>query len=212
MLSLLSPRTTSWLGFAGVAWFVATVAGAGWGWADYSHLANYISESQARGTPHGQALRTVGALPAGLLLAIFAWRARALLPASPAASLGFAVLALGYGVGTVLCALFPCDYGCGRLGGSASAAQLVHNLVGLLTYLTVPAALILLGATARRWPGGKVVSLGGLGCGLIAVTGALVFLGDLQSPFAGLVQRVTEGAILTWFVLCARYLHQSEVG
>lgn len=193
---------------AGVAWFVATVVCAGWGWADYSHLANYISESQARGTPHGTALRYFGSLPAGLLLALFAWRTRALVPASAGARFALAVLAFGYGLGTAVCALFPCDYGCGRLGGSASAAQLIHNLAGLLTYLTVPPALIFLGATARGWPGGKVVSLGGLGGGLIALTGALVFLGDLQSPFAGLVQRLTEGAILAWFALCAWYLRK----
>lgn len=75
-----------------------------------------------------------------------------------------------------------------------------------LTYLTVPFALSALGIAARNWPGGKNVAAAGLICGLIAVVGATLFLGNPASPVAGLIQRLTESAVLGWIVICVCYL------
>ena len=202
---------TFWAGIFGVVLFVVTCALGGWHIEGYRHVAQYISETYAAGTPHGRWLCFLGFIPAGLLLTAFAWQARRLVPATLPASAGFIALGLFYGLGTVVCSLFPCDPGCGRLSSdNASASQLIHNLAGLLTYLTVPATLITLGVTARKWPGGKTVARAGLICGVVAAIGAVLFLGNPQSPVAGLVQRITEAAILTWIVICAFYLRRAE--
>jgi Protein of unknown function (DUF998) len=204
---------TFWTGITGVSLFILTCVLGGWQFDDYSHIAQYISETYATGTPHGPLLRFLGFIPSGLLLALFAWGAHRLLPPSGAARAGFLGLGLCYGLGTVVCSLFPCDPGCGRLSPSnASPSQLIHNLAGLLTYLTVPLALIALGVAARKWPGGRFVSLAGIVCGVTAVVGALLFLGDPTSTVAGLIQRLTESAILAWIVICAAYLRGRSTG
>jgi hypothetical protein len=208
----MSPVKTFWAGIIGVGLFVVTTAVGGWQFADYSHVSQYISETYAAGTPYGRWLRFVGFIPAGLLLAVFAWGAMQLVPRSSATRVGFWCLGLCYGLGTVVCSIFPCDAGCGRLSGDASFSQLMHNLSGLITYLTVPFALIILGVAARKWPGGKFVAAAGVACGLVAVVGAMLFLGDPVSRVAGLIQRIVESAVLGWIVICALYLRGRRAG
>lgn len=209
----MSRSSVYWAGICGGGLFVAACVLGAQPFGGYSHVSNYISETYAVGTPHGKLLRFLGYIPAGLLLAAFARGARSLVPPSMGARAGFLCLGLFYGLGTVVCSLFPCDPGCGRLSsGNTSASQLIHNLAGLLTYLTVPLALIVLGLAARKWPGGKNVAAAGLVCGAVAVAGATLFLGNPASPVAGLVQRVTESAVLGWIVICARYLKHPRAG
>lgn len=205
-------RVTHWAGIGGAGLFVAACVIGGWLLPGYSHVTNYISEAYARGTPHGVELRFFGFIPAGGLLAIFAWGAWRRAPKSALASLGFLSLGLCYGLGTAVCGFFPCDLGCGRLGGRPSVSQLIHDLTGLATYLTVPAGLILLGIAARGWPGGRRVARAGLVGGTVAVAGALLFLGDARGPFAGLFQRVVESAVLLWVVLAAHYFRRLADG
>lgn len=195
---------TCWAGISGVALFVITCVLAGRQVEGYSHVSQYISESYARGTPHGEMLRFAGFTPAGLLIAVFAWRARWLVPRSAVAQMGFLILGIFYGLGTVVCRVFPCDPGCGRLSsGNVSASPLIHPLAGLLTYLTVSFALLALAGPARQWPGGKRIAAAGFTCGAIALGGASLFLTHTNSPVAGLVQRITEAAVLAWIVICA---------
>jgi hypothetical protein len=204
----MSPSRVAWAGWIGVALFVGTTILGGCQWSGYSHVANYISESLAAGTPHGAVLRWLGVVPAGVLFAAFAWGALRLVPPSPAARIGLHVLAVAYGLGTVVCAVFPCDFGCGRFSATVSVTQVIHNLAGLVTYLTVPAAILVLGVAARHWPDGRRVAAAGLGCGAVAAVGALLFLANYESPVAGLLQRLTEGAILVWIAFAAAWLHR----
>ena len=198
-------RVTHWTGIGGVGLFVAACVIGGWRLPGYSHVANHISEAYATGTPLGVELRFLGFIPAGILFAVFAWGARRIAPKSAVATAGFLILGFFYGLGTSVCGLFPCDLGCGRLGGRPSVSQLIHDITGLATYLTVPAGLILLGVAARGWPGGQRVARAGLVGGTVAVVGALLFLGDVRGSFAGLFQRIVESAVLLWIVIGAHY-------
>jgi amino acid transporter len=83
---------------------------------------------------------------------------------------------------------------------------LIHNLTGLLTYLIVPISLIILGIAARKWEKGRNVSFAGIICGLISILFVGILSADLQSEFAGLYQRIIEGAVLIWIIKCSFYL------
>jgi hypothetical protein len=170
----------------------------------YSHVAQFISESYAIGTPYGPVLRFAGYLPAGLLIALFAWTAMRVLRVKTWGKLGFGTLGVFYGLGTALTAFFPCDAGCGDADPTVS--QLIHNLSGFLTYLTTPGALMMIGAALRKR--GSVRELGTLAlvCGIVAMIGFVTFVGVADTGYAGLVQRVIECSILVWIGVCAARL------
>lgn len=75
-----------------------------------------------------------------------------------------------------------------------------------MTYLIVPLCLLMLGVAARKWANGKYVSYAGIGCGLIAMLFVGILSSDLHGNFAGLYQRIIEGSILAWIVICSVYL------
>ena len=176
----------------------------------YDPIAQFISESYAMDTQHGVALRFFGFLPSGLLIAVFAWCATRCVPPSRQARIGFAGIGIFYGLGTVTTVFFPCDAGCNKELIDPSAAQLIHNLSGLLTYLTVPVALLLLGMAARTWPHGARISRMALVLGALALVSAWMFLADPGSPVAGAIQRIAEGCILLWIVACAWHIGRTR--
>jgi hypothetical protein len=113
---------------------------------------------------------------------------------------------------TMMTVVFPCDFGCGRLPTEVSVSQWVHHLVGLVTYLTVPPALLWLGATARHWSPVRAVAWAGWWGGAISLVGAWLFLVFRDAAIAGLLQRITEGAVLVWVLIVAVALNHPDRG
>jgi Protein of unknown function (DUF998) len=200
----------SWFGMLGVLFFTASTILAGLQLPDYSHVSQLISESYAIGTPYGLPLRFAGFLPAGLFLAAFAFYAVRAFPASGIASAGFTLLGIFYGLGTVVVSLFPCDEGCNKAMADPSISQIIHNLTGMLTYLLVPACILMLGIAALKWPKGKYVAFSGIAFGLTAILFAGLLSVDRNSTIAGFYQRVVEGSILLWILVCSIYLRSLE--
>ncbi len=194
-----------WFGILGVVFFIGATVLGGLQFSDYSHLSQFISESYAIGTPYGVQLRYFGFMPSGIFITLFAFLAMKAVPKSTISQIGFSGIALFYGLATVLVSLFPCDKGCDSELVSPSLSQIIHNLSGLLTYLIVPICLIILGIAARKWENGKYVSLFGIICGATSMFFVWVLSSDLQSDFLGLYQRIVEGSILFWIVVCAIY-------
>jgi len=197
---------TTWFGLFGVLFFVSATIIGGMQFSGYSHLSQLISESYAIGTPYGIPLRYIGFLPSGIFMAAFAFYAARALPKSTPATFGFIGLGVFYGIATIIVSLFPCDKGCGKELVDPSLSQFIHNLTGLLTYLIVPISLLILGVAARKWPDAKFVSYAGIVCGLIAMLFVGILSSDLHGNFAGLYQRIVEGSILAWIVVCSVYL------
>lgn len=195
-------RKTAFLsGILGVVLFIAAVLIGGAVLPGYSHVAQFISESYAIGTPLGPVLRFAGYLPSGILIAVFAWTAMRALRVRKWGMLGFWTLGVFYGLGTALTAFFPCDAGCGDADPTLS--QVVHNGIGSLTYLTVPGALIMIGASLRKRHALKELGTLALVCGTLALIGFVTLVGTADTGYAGLVQRLIEAAILVWVAVCA---------
>lgn len=197
-------------GMIGVALFAAATVVGGLQFEHYSHVSQFISETYGTGAPWGHDLRLFGFIPSGMALLLFALLALSVLPRSTGATVGLVGLGVFYGLGTVVCSIFICDQGCGRNGEMVTASQVVHNIMGFLTYLIVPPCLVLIGLAARAWPDGLVVSRAGLLCGALAFLLFMLFVADPGSSFVGLIQRVLEGAVLLWVLLCS--LHLFRIG
>ncbi len=200
---------TSWLalitGILGtLAVFLVTVLG-GANFPNYSHASQFISELGASGAPNARIINLAGFLPAGLLISaftFFAWRS---LPRSRATTLGMLGLAL-FAIGYIAAAFFPCEPGCRP--AQPSLSQAMHNLLGLAGYLTAPLSLLVLGWAARRWSKAAYLStLGFIGGGLALLS--LLFLSP-DFRYAGVAQRVLEGSVLGWVVVCALYINGSS--
>jgi len=198
----------SWFGLLGVLFFISAAFLGGQQFSNYSHISQLISESYAIGTPYGLQLRYLGFLPSGIFITAFAFYAARALPKSAFAKFGFAGLGIFYGIATIIVSLFPCDRGCDKELVDPSISQLIHNLTGLLTYIIVPICLLILGIIARKWTNGKYVSYLGIACGLTAILFVAILSSDLNSKVVGLYQRIIEGAILVWIVVCSFYLRK----
>jgi hypothetical protein len=111
---------------------------------------------------------------------------------------GLAFFALGYLVAVV----FPCEGDCRP--AEPTLSQAIHNLFGLAGYLFAPLSLFLLGWQARRWPKAMHLSvLGFIGSGF-ALLGLLFLSPDFK--YVGVAQRILEGSVLMWIMMCALYL------
>lgn len=158
--------------------------------ADYDARAQYISELGALGAPAAAAVNFGVFLPTSLLVLVtVVWLARTLrrdlrLPV---------LLLLGVAVGNLGAVLFPCDAGCPVEG---TPRQGLHNLIGLLQYLSGGIALVWLGRRAAR--GGFVV--GGL-----VVLASLFLMGGPGEAWRGFWQRVGELMLYGSLPLLARW-------
>ncbi len=201
-----------WFGLIGVIFFISATILGGLQFSGYSHISQLISESYAIGTPYGLHLRYFGFIPSGIFIAVFTFLAVKVLPKSKFTKIGFLGIGLFYGLATVLVSLFPCDKGCDKELVDPSLSQLIHNITGLLTYIIVPLSLIILGIAARKWGNAKYVSFLGIIFGLTSILFVGILSSDLQSKFAGLYQRIIEGSVLVWIVICSFYLRNFHKG
>jgi hypothetical membrane protein len=171
------------------------------GFPGYSHTAQFISELGARGAPQEILIRFAGFLPAGVFMILFAIGAFMSLPRSALTTIGLVGLAM-YAMGYIVALFFPCDPGCRP--AQPSASQAIHNLFGLIGYVLAPLSLVALGFTARTWPGGRHLSWSAYIAAAAALVGMLTL--SPKSPYVGLSQRLIEGAVLIWILMCGWYV------
>ncbi len=186
-----------WSAVIGYLILVVMIVAGGAAWPGYSHYSQFISELGATGAPHGRLVSLGGFLPIGLLLTLFAVLAIFIEPRSGLRTAGFLCLAL-FATGYTGAAFFPCDAGCRSV--TPSASQMMHNLFGLGGYLAAPVGLVLLGISARTWPGGRPLFPLAIVCAVLATGG---FLTMVDTPFGGLSQRILEAAVGVWILACA---------
>ena len=202
----MNKTITFWLGILGALFFITPSVLGGLQFENYSHISQFISESYAFGTPYGIYMRFFGFIPSGILITVFSFSCWKLLPKSSVLKMGLFGFGVFYGIGTIMVGLFPCDEGCNKELINPSVSQLIHNLFGGLTYLIVPACLILIGFSSRKWSGSTSFSTLSIICGTIALMFSMLLLSDPDGNYIGLFQRITEGSILFWLINFAFYI------
>ena len=164
----------------------------GTGRADYSSLANYLSELGASGTSTQRLTNTL-AVPLtgiGCISIILALWHR--LPAVKTIRAGLICLILGIPLGYFGAVIFPCDYGCPVQG---SSKQAMHNLLGLVQYPLGMIGFWYLAANLKTRPFWR------LACGLAAAAMAIGFvmmISPNQASFRGAWQRLGDYTCLLY--------------
>ncbi len=199
-----------WTGIIAVSLFVFTTIIGGFLYPNYNHISQFISELYAVDAPNADTLRYYGYIPSGALFFLFAVFAIMETPKSFLRAVGFLGVGFGYGIGTIVCGIFTCDAGCNPEFINPTLSQMIHNLMGFVTYFIVPVSIFIIAIVSRKWKNGIAFS----NLSFILALLSFIFVGllnaDLQSPYKGLIQRIIEGSILVWIVLCSFYLAKNK--
>ncbi len=195
-----------WTGILGVLLFVITTLIGGFFHPNYNHFSQFISELYAVDAPNADLIRFYGYVPSGILFILFTLLANKVTPKSSLKSIGFFGIALGYGLGTIICSIYNCDAGCNPQFINPSVSQLIHNLMGMLTYLIVPFSIFLIAIASTKWKNNLQFSFISFLISAISFTFFIVLNLNLDSPYKGLIQRIIEGSILFWIAYCSFYL------
>jgi Protein of unknown function (DUF998) len=199
-----------WLGILSVITFVITTIIGGFLYPNYSHISQFISESYAVDAPKADLLRHFGYIPSGVLFLLFSFFGNKKTPKSTLKSIGFFGIGFGYGFGTIICSIFNCDSGCNPELIDPSLSQIIHNLMGLITYMIVPFSILLIAIASRKWKNGLYLSNISYLVFIISFLFVVILNANLGSQFKGLIQRVIEGSILFWIV-CISYFIQKNL-
>lgn len=206
----MSLNPTSLLGITGVTLFIVATILGGFLIEDYNPVSQYISESYAVDTAYGKLLRFFGFIPSGILLAVFSFSAIKYFPVSKLIRLGFSGIGIFYGLATVVVGIFPCDKGCNPEFIDPSISQLIHNLMGLLTYTFVPFSILAIGMGLRKLKTHFRLSGIAMACALNAIVFISILFYDPHSNYAGLIQRIIEGTFIFWIIVCSLFIKNSN--
>lgn len=199
----MNRRVISLIGISGVSLFaIASVVG-GLLVENYSFVSQYISESYAIDTEYGMVLRTFGYIPSGILITLFCFLAYRKFPSSSLIKSGFYGLSIFYGIATIMTGFFPCDSGCNPDFVNPSVSQIIHSLVGMLTYAFVPISIVLIGLGLKRSPGYSRLSQKAIIYGVVSGALVILLLSNPASNYIGLIQRGIESLFIIWVITCA---------
>ena len=194
-----------WLIVALILSYLLMLFGGGALKPGYSHLSQYISELNAAGTPYAATIGWLGFVPFGLLGAALLVATASKAPVRGASRLGYWLL-MAEPVAYIGSALAPCDLGCPVEG---SVSQALHNLLGLVTYLSTLVGLVLLSFT----PGlPRLRRAGWIVLAVLWLTLFALMLDESLMPWRGLLQRLAEWLVYGALLACAwRLLGRRDV-
>ena len=199
----MNNKITFFIGILGVSLFVVSSILGGLLIENYDIVSHYISETYAIDTEYGIILRIFGYIPSGILIALFCFLGARYFQPSKLIKIGFYGIGIFYGLGTVIVGLFPCDSGCNKELIDPSFSQLIHNFVGLLTYLFVPVFMILIGLGLKRSPNNNPFSLQSIVFGAVSIFLVSILVTNSASEYIGLYQRMVESVFAIWIIFCA---------
>jgi hypothetical protein len=199
----MNNKLTFLIGIVGASLFIISSILGGLLIDNYSIISQYISESYAIDTEYGMVLRTFGYIPSGIFIAIFCFTGVRFFAPTKLLNIGFYGIGLFYGLATVVVGMFPCDSGCNKDFIDPSTSQLIHNFMGLLTYLFVPILIILIGLELKKIEKNTVFYLQSIVLGVISFLFVSVLFLNSNSKYIGLYQRIIELVFILWVVFCA---------
>jgi hypothetical membrane protein len=163
---------------------------------EYSHVANFISKLGATGTSDAALMNYAGFVPAGTLLTGFGVSLGKLLPRGGPVLVA-SVLATVFGLGILASGLLSCDPGCPRAGGSVE--NFIHDKIAPVSFLSLIAAVGILGVHFRRLSEWRPVALYSLLTCIVALGFFVALVGSLETRIlTGLWQRLMLGTLFLW--------------
>ncbi|WAB95816.1 MULTISPECIES: DUF998 domain-containing protein [Pseudomonas] len=185
----------SWL-LLGV-WFTAQA------YPGYDHLQQAMSQLGAVGAPTQRWSPLLNNFPLAVLFTLFAWGLARRWRGSKLA-LASAALVLLHGLASAGTGWFACDQGCAP--AQPSLSQQLHNLFGLIMFLSLTLASALWAWAGKRVAGSPALGVFSLVCVVIAIaTAALMAKAAQDGQLFGLYQRLNYGASVIWVAGLALY-------
>lgn len=196
-------------GAAGPLLFSAVVIVCGALRMDYSHIANFISELGATGTPHAALMNYAGFLPAGAMLTGFGVALAKTLPRRRAAIVATILVTL-FGAGIAVSGVASCDPGCPQSVGTVE--NLVHNRIAPIAFLCLIVGAAILGVLFRSIPAWRPLSVYSLVSSLVAFCLLAALATSLDTrELTGLWQRLLLVVLFLWCAVVGLrvYRHQA---
>jgi|GEM_PF-1107013 len=166
---------------------------------DYSHKRDFISELGATGVQNAAFMNYAGFVAGGLLTGSLGFALFKILPRTRT-SLLIAFLVGMFGAGIALSGIYSCDAGCPQ--GSGSIANLVHNAIAPIAFLSLIAAALLSGYGWRRFTGLRRLSNFSLLTGVAAMGIFILLVQSLEArEFTGLWQRLLLCVLFSWCIV-----------
>jgi hypothetical membrane protein len=189
-------------GIAGPIVFACVVVAVAALTPGYSHVASFVSELGATGSPHAALMNYLGFIPTGLLLGALGVALGRALPADRFRGV-VSLLVTVFGLGLAACGLATCDEGCPYEGGSTR--NLIHNAVAIAALLSATGAAGIVGVRYARRPEWRSLSRYSLVTSVVAALCLLVIGSLLESRLQiGLWQRLLLTTLLLWCAVVAR--------
>lgn len=177
-------------------WLFVGVALTSLGYPGYSHLDQAMSQLGAAGAPTQGYSAWVNNFPLGLLFVLFAVGVARRFAGSRLALCSAALIAL-HGVASFATGYFSCDQGCAPLQPSAS--QQIHNLAGLVMFLSLTLASALWTLLGSRLLSTTAFGWFSLLCVMLAVvTVVMMARAFVDGHGFGLFQRLNYAVSVIW--------------
>ncbi|EOG3621032.1 DUF998 domain-containing protein [Pseudomonas putida] len=177
-------------------WLLAGVWLTALAYPGYDHLQQAMSQLGATGSPTHSWSPLLNNFPLAGLFGLFAWGLARRWRGSKLALLS-AGLVLLHGIGSLGTGWFPCDQGCAPT--QPSTAQQLHNLSGLLMFLSLTVASALWAWQGSRIAGSPAYALFSLVCVVLAIVTVILMGQAAQSgQLFGLYQRLNYGVSVIW--------------
>ena len=191
-------------------WFTSTVFVAGHFYPDYSHIAQFISELGATGSPYRAYVNYLGFIPTELFILGFVLISYSVLPRTKLNRIGLLFIAI-YGITLGIAAFFPCDFECKP--DVPTISHKIHMASAFPGYLCGIIAIFCISSDSMSWSKSKAFKLIGYVAAILAL---LAFLSlDPSSKTVGLSQRILELTMYSWFIFLgyslSKYLPRKEI-
>ena len=179
-----------------LAWLFMTVVIGGAVYPDYNHASQFMSELGATDSPVAFYINYFGFIPTEIFILFFIYFSYRALPRSTALQFGMLGVFI-YALSLLLAAYFNCDTRCRP--ESPTMFHAIHMILGAIAYITAALAIFVLSLDAKRWSNSSVVTF----TGVIITSLVLLLIIQLDGSYAnvGIVQRVLELLIYSWFII-----------
>lgn len=162
----------------------------------YSHLNQAMSQLGAQGAPTQGFSAWINNLPLGVFFVLCAVGVMRQLRASSLAVLSAGLILL-HGLASFATGYFPCDQGCAP--DQPSFSQQMHNLAGLVMFLSLTLASLLWCFLSKRLLGSLGFGLFSIACSVLAVVTVILMAQAVEAGHLfGLYQRINYGVSVAW--------------
>lgn len=191
-------------------WFTSTIVIAGHFYPHYSHIAQFISELGATGSPYGTYVNYLGFIPTELFILGFVLISYSVLPRTKSNTIGLIFIAI-YGGTLGIAAFFPCDFECKP--DVPTLSHSIHMASAFPGYLCGIIAMFCISSGSMPWSKSKTFKFVGY---VLAILALFAFLNlDPSSKIVGLNQRILELSMYSWLIFfgysLSKYLPNKKI-